>query len=61
MQELLFHEKHVKRDKERCDQVKLLEREKQALKNQVIALNRGYRASRYIFFILISFQKISIN
>lgn len=48
MQELLFHEKHVKKDKERCDQVKLLERDKQILKNQVVALNKGYRASRGI-------------
>lgn len=48
MQELLFHEKHVKRDKERCDQVKILERDKQILKNQVLALNKGYRASRYV-------------
>ncbi|XP_054709488.1 transforming acidic coiled-coil-containing protein 3-like isoform X2 [Uloborus diversus] len=48
MQELLFHEKQLKRDKERCDQVKLLEREKQVLKNQVVAMTKGHRASRGI-------------
>ncbi|XP_015905070.1 transforming acidic coiled-coil-containing protein 1 isoform X2 [Parasteatoda tepidariorum] len=48
MQELLFHEKQLKRDKEKIDQIKVLERDKQVLKNQVIALSKGYRASRSI-------------
>ncbi|KAG8175412.1 hypothetical protein JTE90_012204 [Oedothorax gibbosus] len=46
MQELLFHEKQLKRDKERGDQVKVVEREKQMLKNQIVALSKSYRASR---------------
>ncbi|XP_035220161.1 transforming acidic coiled-coil-containing protein 3-like isoform X2 [Stegodyphus dumicola] len=48
MQELLFHEKQLKRDRERCDQMKLLERDKQILKNQLVALSKGYRASRVV-------------
>lgn len=48
MQELLFHEKQLKRDKERGDQVKVVEREKQMLKNQIVALSKSYRASRFV-------------
>ncbi|GFT53570.1 transforming acidic coiled-coil-containing protein 1 [Nephila pilipes] len=46
MQELLFHEKQLKREKERGDQVKVVEKEKQVLKNQIVALSKSYRASR---------------
>ncbi|XP_055929704.1 transforming acidic coiled-coil-containing protein 1-like isoform X1 [Argiope bruennichi] len=54
MQELLFHEKQLKREKERGDQVKVAEREKQMLKNQVIALSKSYRASRVVLEELLS-------
>lgn len=49
MQELLFHEKQMKRDKEGNEQLKLLDKEKQMIKSQLLAIQRSFIASRGIF------------
>lgn len=49
MQELLFHEKQMKKDKECNEQLKLLDKEKQVIKSQLLAIQRSFIASRGIF------------
>ncbi|GIY49333.1 transforming acidic coiled-coil-containing protein 1 [Caerostris darwini] len=61
MQELLFHEKQLKREKERGDQVKVLEREKQMLKNQIVAHSKSYRASRGVLEELLNIFSLWLN